>query len=180
MISLETRRLVLRAWKKHDLDPMSVINQDPLVCKFFPKIGNRTETKTLISRFINHYEKYGFSAYAVELKSNSEFIGFVGLLVASFEAHFTPAVEIGWRLDSKCWGKGYATEAAKAVIDLAFITLKLEEVVSFTAENNIRSRRVMEKIGMQHNLCDDFDHPKLPKNSPLCRHVLYRLKYSNN
>jgi len=175
MIIFKTKRLILKTWKEQDLDSMSAINQDPLVCEFLLKIGNRAATKTLIRRFMNHYKKYGFTAYAVELKSNGEFIGFVGLLVTSFEAHFTPAVEIAWRLDSKCWGKGYATEAAKAIIDFSFTTLKLEEVVSFTVENNIRSRRVMEKIGMHHNPHDDFNHPKLSKNSPLCRHVLYRL-----
>lgn len=175
MIILETKRLILRTWKEQDLDPLSAINQDPLVCEFLPKIGDRATTKTLIQRFMNHYKKYGFTAYVVELKKNGEFIGFVGLLVTSFEAHFTPAIEMGWRLASQHWGKGYATEAAKAVVDLAFTTLKLEEVVSFTVENNSRSRRVMEKIGMHHHPHDDFDHPKLPKNSPLCRHVLYRL-----
>ena len=175
MIIFKTKRLILKTWKEQDLDSMPAINQDPLVCEFLPKIGDRAATKALIQRFINNYKKYGFTAYAVGLKSNGEFIGFVGLLVTSFEAHFTPAVEIAWRLDSKCWGKGYATEAAKAIIDFSFTTLKLEEVVSFTVENNIRSRRVMEKIGMHHNPHDDFDHPKLPKNSPLCRHVLYRL-----
>ncbi|WP_342219569.1 GNAT family N-acetyltransferase [Rickettsiella endosymbiont of Miltochrista miniata] len=175
MIILKTKRLILRTWNEQDLDPMSAINQDPLVCEFLPQVGNRAATKTLIQLFINHYEKYGFTAYAVELKSNSKFIGFVGLLIPSFEAHFTPAVEIAWRLDSQLWGKGYATEAAKAVVDFAFTTLKLEEVVSFTVENNIRSRRVMEKIGMHHTQHDDFDHPKLLTNSSLCRHVLYRL-----
>jgi RimJ/RimL family protein N-acetyltransferase len=175
MIILKTKRLILRTWEEQDLDPMSAINQDPLVCEFLPKIGDRAATKALIQRFINHYEKYGFTAYAVELKSNGEFIGFVGLLVVSFEAPFTPAVEIGWRLGSQHWGQGYATESAKAVVDFAFTILKLEEIVSFTVENNIRSRRVMEKIGMQHDPHDDFDHPKLSKNSPLCRHVLYRL-----
>lgn len=175
MIILKTKRLILRTWEEQDLDSMSAINQDPLVCEFLPKIGDRAATKTLIQRFINHYEKYGFTAYAVELRSNGKFIGFVGLLIPSFEAHFTPAVEIGWRLGSQHWGQGYATEAAKAVVNFSFTILKLEEIVSFTVENNIRSRRVMEKIGMQHDPHDDFNHPKLSKNSPLCRHVLYRL-----
>jgi len=176
MIILKTKHLIIRTWQEQDLDPMSVINQDPLVCEFLPKIGNRAETENLIRRFMLHYEKYGFTAYAVELNSNGTLIGFVGLLVASFEAHFTPAVEIGWRLGSQYWGKGYATEAAKSVVDFAFTTLKLKEIVSFTIENNMRSRQVMEKIGMHHNPDDDFDHPKLPKKSPLCKHVLYRIK----
>jgi len=175
MIILKTKRLILRTWEEQDIDPMSAIDQDPAVCEYFPEIGNRIATKAMIQRFINHYEKYGFSFYAVELNSNSEFIGFVGLQYPSFEAHFTSAVEIGWRLASKHWGKGYASEAAQAVLNFAFTTLNLEEVVSFTTENNTRSRRVMEKIGMHHNPHDDFYHPKLSKDSPLCRHVLYRL-----
>lgn len=175
MIILKTKRLILRTWKEQDLDPMFAINQDSLVCEFLPEVGNRAATKVLIQRFIDHYKKYDFTAYAVELKSNGEFIGFVGLLVVSFEAYFTPAIEVGWRLGSEHWGKGYATEAAKGVVDFAFTTLKLKEVVSFTVENNIRSRRVMEKIGMHYNPQDDFDHPKLSKNSSLCRHVLYRI-----
>ena len=102
-------------------------------------------------------------------------IGFLGLMIPSFEAHFTPAVEIGWRLSSTHWNQGYATEGAKAVLHYAFTSLNLPEVVSFTAVNNLASRRVMEKIGLQHNPKDDFDHPKLEQNSPLRRHVLYRL-----
>lgn len=180
MIILKTKRLILRTWKEQDLDPMSAINQDRLVCEFLPEIGNIKITKDLIQRFMSHYKKYGFTSYAVELKSNGELIGFAGLLAVSFKAHFTPAVEIGWRLASRHWGNGYATEAAKAIVDFAFNTLKLEEIVSFTVENNIRSRRVMEKIGMQHSLRDDFDHPNLSKNSSLCRHVLYRLTRLNN
>lgn len=175
MIILKTKRLILRTWEDRDLDPMTEINQDPLVCEFLPEIGNITVTKNLIQRFMSHYERYGFTSYAMELKSSGELIGFAGLLIVSFEAHFTPAVEIGWRLASGHWGNGYATEAAKAIVDFAFTTLKLEEIVSFTVEKNIRSRRVMEKIGMHHNPHDDFDHQKLPKSSPLCRHVLYRL-----
>jgi len=110
----------------------------------------------------------------VELKSTGEMIGFCGLFIPSFQAHFTPAVEIGWRLAAHQWNLGYATEAAKAVLKYAFETLKLKEIVSFTAVDNVRSRRVMEKIGLRHNPADDFDHPNLEKLHPLCRHVLYR------
>ena len=102
-------------------------------------------------------------------------IGFLGLIPPSFEAHFTPAIEIGWRLASLHWNKGYATEGARAVLDYAFKQLKLDEIVSFTVPHNLASRRVMEKIGMHHNPNDDFDHPKLDQNSPLKRHVLYRI-----
>lgn len=172
---LETDRLILRTWKPADVDLMAAIDQDPKVCQYLPAIGNQAATEAGIQRMIKHYEEHGFGLYAVELKENGEFIGFLGLSVPSFEAHFTPAVEIGWRLASKHWGKGYATEAAKAVLCYGFLTLNLNEIVSFTVANNTASRRVMEKIGLQYDPKDDFDHPRLAADSPLRRHVLYRL-----
>ena len=104
------------------------------------------------------------------------FLGFIGLFVPEFDAHFTPAVEIGWRLASEHWGKGLAAEGARGALRYGFETLRLEEVVSFTAPANLRSRRVMEKLGMSHNPADDFDHPRLPEGHALRRHVLYRIK----
>jgi len=175
MNTLETDRLILRSWRESDLSPMVAINQDLKVCEYFPEIGNRDTTITLIDRIIKHDEERGFSLYAVEIKATQEMIGFLGLMTPSFEAHFTPAIEIGWRLSSQHWNQGFATEGAKAVLKHTFTDLNLDEVVSFTALNNQASRRVMEKIGMKHNPNDDFDHPKLGENSPLKRHVLYRL-----
>ena len=179
MIILETKRLILRTWKSADIDPMSVINQDPKVMEYFPATQDKAQTKTLIRRFIAQQEKLGYSLYAVELKENHEMIGWVGLSQSVFDAHFTPATEIGWRLSSKHWRQGYATEAALAILDYAFNTLGLEEVVSFTSVNNTPSRRVMEKIGLHYDPQDDFDHPTLDKNSPLKRHVLYRKTKDN-
>lgn len=176
MIILETDRLTLRTWTEQDIDAMAIIDQDPKVCEFLPAIGNRAATETGVRKIMRHYEDHGYSLYAVELKSTREFIGWTGLAIPSFEAHFTPAVEIGWRLSSNHWNQGYATEAAKAVLNYAFKTLGLEEVVSFTAVNNKPSRRVMEKIGLLHHPEGNFDHPRLEKSHPLCRHVLYRLK----
>ena len=138
-------------------------------------MSDRVVTAAMIERFKQHYGEHGFSLYAVELKATHEFIGWTGLLIPSFEAHFTPAVEIGWRLASSHWNQGYATEAARAVLHYAFTELNLNEIVSFTVVNNKASRRIMEKIGLHHNPQDDFDHPNLEKTSPLCRHVLYRL-----
>ena len=175
MKRLETDRLILRSWRESDLAPMLAINQDPKVCEYFPEIGNRDSTLVLIDRIIKHDEEHGYSLYAVEVKATNEMIGFIGLMTPSFEAHFTPAIEIGWRLSSNHWNKGYATEGAKAVLRHAFTELNLDGVVSFTAVNNLASRRVMEKIGLKHNSKDDFDHPKLVEDSPLKRHVLYRL-----
>lgn len=175
MIILETTRLILRTFEEHDIDPMALIDQDPKVCEFLPGIGNREKTTQGVHAIMNHYRDHGFSLYAVELKSTGEMIGWCGLMIPSFEAHFTPSVEIGWRLASSHWNKGYATEAANAVLKHAFENVKLNEVVSFTAVDNIRSRRVMEKIGLHHNPTADFDHPKLEKSHSLCRHVLYRI-----
>jgi len=175
MIVLTTKRLILRTWQNSDLEPMTAINQDSNVMEYFPGLQNTDQTLQFINRIKQHQDDHGFSLYAIEIKNTGEFIGFAGLLIPSFEAHFTPAVEIGWRLASSHWNKGFATEAAKAVLNFAFTKLNLEKVVSFTVENNLRSRRVMEKIGMHYDPEDDFAHPKLDKTSPLCRHVLYRL-----
>ena len=172
---LETDRLILRTFTLNDVDAMTAIDQDPAVCEFLPALGTRETTEAGIKRIIHHHQEHGFSLYAVETKNTHIFLGFVGLAIPSFEAHFTLAVELGWRLSSQYWGKGYATEAAKAVLHYAFTQLNLREVVSFTVVNNLASRRVMKKIGLHHNPEDDFDHPKLASDSPLQRHVLYRL-----
>jgi len=172
---LETDRLVLRTFEERDIDAMALIDQDPKVREFLLGTADREKTAAGVRKIIRHYDDHGFSLYAVELKSTHEMIGWCGLMIPSFEAHFTPAVEIGWRLSSNQWHHGYATEAATAVLKYAFENLKLKEVVSFTAAGNIKSRRVMEKIGLEHNPDDDFDHPKIEKSHPLCRHVLYRI-----
>ena len=172
---LETDRLILRTWHDEDLQPMLAINQDPKVMEYFPELQDLEATKKLIVRINSHFEKYGYTVYATERKDSGEFIGFIGLFTPEFESHFTPSTEIGWRLSSNHWGQGFATEGAKAVLDYAFRELKMPEIVSFTAAGNAKSIRVMQKIGLQHNETDDFDHPKLDDESPLKRHVLYRL-----
>lgn len=176
---LETQRLILRTWTKADVAPMAKINMDQQVMEHFPGLINLEQTKALIQKINNHYDKYGYTLYAVELKSSGEFIGFVGLFKPSFDAHFTPATEIGWRLSSQHWRQGYATEAATAVLEYAFKVHKLDEVVSFTVVNNLASRRVMEKIGLKYNPKDDFNHPNI-KDPQLVHHVLYRLKRSEH
>lgn len=175
-IILQTNRLILRDWEKSDVDPMTKINQDKKVNEFLPGPYTQEQTKAMIDRWQQHYLEKGYGLYAVELKSTHEIIGFLGLMSPSFEAHFTPAIEIGWRLASQHWNQGYATEGAKAVLHYAFIKLRLNEVVSFTVVNNLASRRVMEKIGLKHAFNDDFEHPNLDSTSSLRKHVLYRLK----
>jgi RimJ/RimL family protein N-acetyltransferase len=129
-----------------------------------------------VDRIEEHFREHGFTMWAAELREQRQFIGFVGIAVPNFTAHFTPCVEIGWRLAAAYWGSGLATEGARAVVRHAFEFLKLDALVAYTVPANLRSRRVMEKIGMTRDPCDDFDHPNLPEGHPLRRHVLYRLR----
>lgn len=144
--------------------------------EFLPAPLSPQESDRFVERIERHIQDHGFGLSAVELRQDHSFIGFIGLAVPSFQAKFTPCVEIGWRLSADHWGRGLATEGAREVIRCAFEILKLDALVSFTAPANIRSRRVMEKLGMARDPADDFDHPNLPQGHPLRRHVLYRLR----
>jgi ribosomal-protein-alanine N-acetyltransferase len=148
------------------------MNADPHVMEFMPKVLEADESDALVERIESHFDERGFGLMAAELKGTGEFIGFVGLSVPGFEASFMPAVEIGWRLAAEHWGRGLAAEAAREVLGYGFEVVGLESVVSFTVPANVRSRRVMEKIGMR--LEGGFDHPRLPEGHALRRHVLYR------
>lgn len=174
--TIETERLRLRRWESRDREPFAAINGDRRVMEFFPALLTRSESDAMIEGIEAHFRLHGFGLCALELRQGTEFIGFAGLSVPAFQARFTPSVEIGWRLARQYWGRGLATEAARAVVGLAFGPLDLDALVSFTVPANVRSRRVMEKIGMTHDPDDDFDHPTLPERDPLRRHVLYRLK----
>jgi RimJ/RimL family protein N-acetyltransferase len=158
-----------------DRAPFAELNADPRVMEHFPATLSREQSDTLAARIEAHFRERGFGLWAAEIPGVAPFAGFIGLSVPTFEAHFTPCVEIGWRLGAQYWGSGYATEGARAVRDFAFETLKLENIVSFTVPANVRSRRVMEKIGMMRQPREDFDHPLLPEGHPLRRHVLYRM-----
>jgi RimJ/RimL family protein N-acetyltransferase len=173
---LETERLLLRRWRAEDREPFASINDDAKGMEFFPARLTREESDALVDRIEAHFAERGFGAWAAELRGEGEFIGFIGLAVPQFDAHFTPCVEIGWRLARAHWGQGLATEGARAVMHYAFAELGLAEVVSFTVPGNVRSRRVMEKLGMTHDADDDFDHPGVPEGHRLQRHVLYRLR----
>ncbi len=172
--TLRTSRLLLRAWQEEDLPPFAALNADPQVMEFFPRPLDRTESDALAARIRSQFALSGFGLWAVEVCGVAPFIGFVGLSVPSFEAHFTPCVEIGWRLAREYWGRGYATEAARAALDFGFDRLEMEEIVSFTVPANRRSRSVMERIGMTHSPADDFENPRIPQGHPLRYHVLYR------
>jgi RimJ/RimL family protein N-acetyltransferase len=176
--TLTTTRLCLRPWQASDLAPFARLNADPRVMQFMPKLLTQAESDAVVSRITAHFDRHGFGLWAVEVIESKTTIGFVGLSVPAFEAHFTPCVEIGWRLAYDHWGQGYASEGAKAALGFAFRELRLDEVLSFTTLANQRSRAVMERIGMSHSPEDDFDHPNLAPDHPLCRHVLYRLSRS--
>jgi ribosomal-protein-alanine N-acetyltransferase len=148
---------------------------DPKVMEFLMPQTDRTAIDAIVGRVRAHFDTHGFGWWAAELKATGAFIGFVGLSYIPFEAHFTPAVEVGWRLASAHWGQGYASEGARASLDAAFTRLGLAEVVSITVPANTRSIRVMQRIGMRRDPADDFDHPRLKEGDPLRRHVLYRI-----
>jgi 3-dehydroquinate dehydratase/shikimate dehydrogenase len=176
--TIRTERLILRPWKEEDLEPFAKLNADPRVMEYFPGLKTRKESDASVKLMSNHIERCGWGFWAASLIQTGEFIGFIGLEDVYFKADFTPAVEIGWRLAFNYWGKGYATEGALASLQYGFEKLKLEKIVSFTAVKNMRSRAVMERIGMHHDPKDDFDHPRLPEGHPLRKHVLYKLKAS--
>lgn len=152
------------------------MNADPVVMEHFPAALTRHESDALVDRIRRLWREGRPSWWAVEIPGVAPFIGFTGLLEPSFDAAFTPCVEVGWRLAAEHWGRGYAPEAATAVLAHGFGRLGLEEIVSFTVPANTNSRRVMEKIGMRHDPSDDFDHPALPEGHLLRRHVLYRIR----
>lgn len=176
MQAIRTKRLLLREWQDNDLQAFSLINQDPLVMAHMPNLLTLEETKAFISKMSAHYAAHGFGPMALTLSSSGELIGYVGLKHIEFQADFTPAIEIAWRVASQHWNQGYATEAAQAILEFGFQSLGLNEIVSMTVPANTGSIRVMEKIGMERDLKADFAHPALPKDHKLSLHVLYRIK----
>lgn len=164
----------LRQWRDSDLEPYCRMNADPEVMEFFPRPLSHRESEGFMKRCRDGLADRGWGLWAVDV--DGEFAGFTGLSRPRFTSHFTPCVEIGWRLRRKFWGRSIAYEAALAAQSMAFEQLLLPELVSFTAAQNIRSRRLMERLGFERNEGEDFLHPLLPRGSPLLRHVLYRRK----
>ncbi|MEJ2479811.1 MAG: GNAT family N-acetyltransferase [Acidihalobacter sp.] len=173
-MELETPRLFLRQWRDDDLPPFAALNADPRVMEYFPAPLSRAESDAMAERCRALIEEHGWGLWAVETKRESTFIGFVGLNSPAYELPFSPCVEIGWRLAFEHWGKGYASEAARAALRVGFDGLRLAEIVSFTALDNLRSQAVMRRIGM-HKTPIGFDHPRIAEGNPLRRHCLYRL-----
>jgi RimJ/RimL family protein N-acetyltransferase len=173
--TLTTERLVLRDWCDDDLEPFAALNADPTVMEHLPSAMSRPESDETAERIRRGLRERGWGLWAVEAPSLASFCGFVGLQSPTFEAAFTPCVEVGWRLARAYWGRGFATEAARAALGFGFGRLGLSEVVSMTVPSNLRSQRVMQRLGMTRNAADDFDHPRLPEGHRLRRHVLYRI-----
>ena len=170
----QSPRLGFRNWSDGDIAPFAEINSDPEVMTYFPKPLSFAETKGLVQRLQKYYTDYGYTFYAVDRLEAAEFIGFIGMKYQTFESFFTPCVEIGWRLKRSAWGKGFATEGAKACLNSGFDTLGFLEIYSITAIPNLRSERVMQRIGMEK--IGEFDHPSLEEGHVLQRHVIYRTK----
>jgi RimJ/RimL family protein N-acetyltransferase len=169
---IRTERLLLREWHEADRDDWAAMNADPEVMEYFPSTLDRQQADAAFDRISGALTERGWGLWAVE--HEGRFLGFTGLSPVGFEAHFTPATEIGWRLRRDAWGLGFASEAARAVMGFAFDELGLDALVSFTSVGNHRSRAVMERIGLTRDPADDFDNPNVPIGDPLRPHVLYR------
>ncbi len=172
-VSLRTERLLLRPWHDADTAAFAELAADAAVMEFLRALPDLAACEAWVAQARLHWRQHRFGQWVVELPGEAPFIGVVGLAQVAYHAHFTPAVEVAWRLARAHWGRGYAGEAARAALDYGFDTLRLDEIVAVTVPGNWRSRRVMERLGMTRAPEEDFDHPNLPEG-PLKRHVLYR------
>ena len=173
---IETDRLILRTWRAEDAEAFYQLNQDPHVQEYLPFPWSRERATQFVADMNERFAQHRYTSWAVEEKASGEFIGFVGFQAVIAPFPCAPAIEIGWRLAYPYWGRGYATEAAKACLEYGSTVLGLREIVSFTTVPNMRSRRVMEKIGMQQVVGGDFMHPRLAPEHPLALHVLYKIE----
>jgi RimJ/RimL family protein N-acetyltransferase len=172
---LRTERLTLRRWNPADREPFAAMCADPRVMEFFPSTLTRDECDAHVDRIEETFALRGFGLWAVQIADVAPFAGFIGLTEPRFDAHFTPCVEIGWRLAAEFWNRGYATEGARAALAFGWEVLQLREIVAMAVPSNRASLRVMEKLGMTRDMSGDFDHPRVAEGHPLRRHVLYRI-----
>ena len=172
---LTTERLLMREFRDADREPFAVMNGDPVVMEHFVKPQTPAESGVFVDRIRAQWQAEGWGLWALERSDTGEFLGYAGLWPVRFEAAFTPKVEVGWRLAAGHWGQGFATEAAQRAVVYAFDTLGWPEIVSFTAVGNLRSRAVMERLGMGREPEWDFEHPYVPEGHPVRPHVFYRL-----
>jgi RimJ/RimL family protein N-acetyltransferase len=174
-VTLSSGRICLRPWRDEDRDAFAAMNSDARVMEFFRSRLSRAQSDAMVDGIQKDFSERGFGLWAIEVPGVAPFIGFAGFAVPRFSAHFTPRVEVGWRLAFEHWGRGYATEAARLALRYGFGTLAFSDVVSYTSATNLRSRAVMERLGMRRDPAEDFDYPSFPEGHPLRRHVLYRL-----
>jgi RimJ/RimL family protein N-acetyltransferase len=174
---LVSPRLVLREWQERDRASFAAMNADPAVMRYFPAPFALEESNEAADRYNAQLERDGFTMFAVEDRSTGNFVGAIGAQTMRFAIPNLPqpAVEIGWRLATASQGRGLATEGATAVLDHLRQLGTVREVVAITTPSNLPSRRVMQKLGMQHRLELTFNHPLVPDDSPLKQHVLYSL-----
>jgi len=173
MTEIHTERLVLRRWQDRDLEPWAAMNADPEVRRHLGDVLTREQSDASVARFLTEFDERGYGWWAVEERTTGAFLGFAGLDLVDPELPFA-GVEVGWRLARAAWGHGYATEAGRAALDFGFGTVGLAEIVAVTTADNLRSRAVMERLGMTRDPADDFDDPTVP-DGPLKRNVLYRI-----
>ena len=174
LLEFDSERLRLRQWCITDRDAFAVLNADPKVMEFYPAPLDRTESDSMADRCQALLAERGWGFWAIEIKDTREFIGCVGLHIPTSELPFSPCVEVGWRLAAQHWGKGFATEAARSALRVGFEVLGFSEIVSFTSVRNLRSRGVLERLGMRE-AAETFEHPAVPVGSALRQHCLYRL-----
>lgn len=176
MVELRTERLILRQWTLQDREPFAAMCADPRVMEYFPSTLTREESHAGVDLIEESFARHGFGLWAVEIPDQAPFAGFIGLAVPRFEAHFTPCVEIGWRLAAEFWNRGYATEGARAALAFGWQVAQLQEIVAIAVPSNLASLRVMDKLGMIRDPLGDFDHPRIAEGHRLRRHVLYRIR----
>jgi RimJ/RimL family protein N-acetyltransferase len=169
---IRTERLLLRSWRDDDLEPFAAMSADPIVMEHFPSLLDRARTAEVIGRIRGHFDREGYGLWAVEVPGVAPFIGFTGIARVPFRGEW---IEVWWRLAREHWAQGYATEAARASLDWGFANLDVDEIVAMTVPANVRSQRVMEKLGMRRDPAADFEHPSIPEGSPLRPHWLFRL-----
>ncbi|MES2951292.1 MAG: GNAT family N-acetyltransferase [Pseudomonadota bacterium] len=174
-VELRTPRVLLRQWKDSDIEAWAAMNADPLVRQYFPGVLSRADAQAETERIRAAITQRGWGLWALEVPGIHTFAGFVGLSLPGYEAPWMPAVEIGWRLMPGAWHQGYATEGAAAALHFAFTQLELPQVVAMSVPNNAPSHHVMDRIGMLRDAAADFDHPRVPADSPLRRHILHRI-----
>lgn len=173
--TITTERLLLRPWSESDVAPFAQMNTDPEVVEYLPSPISESESRQFVRRIQDHFAEHGYGLYVLEKREDGSFLGYTGLNWAAFESHFTPALEVGWRLVRDAWGQGFATEAARACMAGIFLETDISEIVSFTVPANTRSAAVMQRLGMTRDPADDFIHPRLGPDHPLGPHILYRL-----